>query len=138
MKNLLFVENDLVVLKIWERFFRKTYNVFKACNVEEALYKLQQNKIDLAVLDLRLNGPTPNGLDVYLFIRNELKSKIPIMFVTGLASAVDLHLKAIEFVTSDSAMGIFTQVVIKPINIFDDVDQPGILSLIEGMSEWQV
>jgi CheY-like chemotaxis protein len=138
MKNLLFVENDLVVLKVWERFFRKTYNVFKACNVEEALDELQENKIDLAILDLRLNGPTPNGLDVYLYIRNELKSKIPIMFVTGLVSPVDLHQKAIEFVTKDSVIGIFTRVVIKPVNIFDEPDQPGILGLLEEMSEWQI
>jgi CheY-like chemotaxis protein len=140
MKNLLFVENDLVVLKVWQRFFCKRLNVFKAQNVVEALRELQENKIDLAILDLRLNGPTPSGLEVYLYIRNELKSKMPVMFVTGLASAVDLHKKAMEYVEADTAAGIYTKLVMKPINVFDDPEQPeqpGILRLIEDMTNYK-
>ena len=140
MKNLLFVENEKTLLKVWSKFFGRKLNVFIAEHVPEALEELRQHNIELAVLDLRLNGPTANGLDVYYHIRNTLKSNIPILFITGLASGVELHAEALQCVEDDTARGLYTKLVMKPINIFDDPDeseQPGILHLIEDMLKFE-
>ena len=67
--NLLIVENDVVVSKVWKKTFGKRFNVFQVYHAPEAISLLNQEKVDLVILDLRLNGPTPSGMEVYNYIR---------------------------------------------------------------------
>lgn len=60
------------------------YEVLHATKYEDALYKLQHNKIDLVVLDVLL--PEMNGLDICKNFRRLGYTDLPILMVTALGS----------------------------------------------------
>jgi CheY-like chemotaxis protein len=115
--NLLIVENDVVVSKVWKKTFGKKFNVFQVYHAPEAISLLNQETVDLVILDLRLNGPTPSGLEVHNYIRNNMNSDIPITFITGLEDNVDLYQQASQATQLDREKSLFTILVKKPIRI---------------------
>jgi CheY-like chemotaxis protein len=117
--DILIVENDVIVTKMWSKKLSDSHEVRVAISVAEARTKIAEKMPDLVILDLRLNGPTNSGLNVYEFIRNELDEDTPIIFITGLAYSVDLFKKAQAFTESDSLAGVTTRMVEKPIRIND-------------------
>jgi CheY-like chemotaxis protein len=125
--NLLIVENDVVVSKVWKKTFGKRFNVFQVYHAPEAIGMLQNTSIDLVILDLRLNGPTPSGLEVYNYIRQNMQSDIPIAFITGLEDNVDLYKQAELATEIDRTNSLFTVLVKKPIRIRD------LAKILDGM-----
>jgi CheY-like chemotaxis protein len=115
--NLLIVENDVVVSKVWKKTFGKRFNVSQVYHAPEAISLLNQEEIDLVILDLRLNGPTPSGLEVHNYIRNNMSSDIPIAFITGLEDNVDLYQQAERATKADREKSLFTILVKKPVRI---------------------
>jgi len=115
--NVLIVENDEVVTRLWNRWLSTKHEVAIAFSVEEALVEIKNKMPDLVLLDLRLNGPTNSGMTVYEHIRNELKKDTPIIFVTGLEFNIDLFKQAEHRVDVDQARGVVTQMVQKPVSI---------------------
>ena len=80
--QVLIIEDDKMVLDLYEKILEKEYNVSKANNGEEALKKISI-EIDLILLDRRL--PDKKGLEILKEIKNNPKyDKIPIMMLTGL------------------------------------------------------
>ena len=137
--DILIVENDAIVTKMWSKKLSKEktlkvgdtqvkikHSVRVAESVKRAKEEIALKSPDLVLLDLRLNGPKHSGLNVYQFIRDELKDDIPIIFITGLAYSVELFQRAEAFVESDNARGITTQLLEKPVRInalFDQVNK---------------
>ncbi len=117
--NLLIVENDIVVSKVWKKTFGKKFNVFQVYHAPEAIELLQHTEINLVILDLRLNGPSPSGMEVYNYIRTNMQSNIPIAFITGLEDNVDLYKQAEVATQIDQNNSLFTVLVKKPIRIRD-------------------
>jgi CheY-like chemotaxis protein len=117
--DILIVENDIIVTRMWARKLSKEHSVRIADSVIEAEKEVRSKMPDLVILDLRLNGPTNSGLDIYGLIRQELKQTIPIIFITGLAYSVDLFQKAQAFTKADFQADIITRLVEKPVGIND-------------------
>ena len=127
--NLLIVENDVVVTKVWKKTFGRKFNVFQVYHAPEAITLLENKPIDLVLLDLRLNGPTPSGLEVHSYIRNNLGSEIPIAFITGLEDDVDLYRQAAHVAKVDQDKSLLTVLIKKPVRIRD------LSRLLDGMSK---
>jgi CheY-like chemotaxis protein len=115
--NLLIVENDLVVSRVWKKTFGKKFNVVQVYHAPEAIQALEANPIDLVILDIRLNGPRPSGLEVYDYIRGNMESDIPIAFITGLEDSVDVYQQAAIASETDQKGQLFTVLVKKPIRL---------------------
>lgn len=116
-KRLILVENDVILVKIWAKFFaRRGVEVIKAYHAPEAIEAIIETPVDFAFVDLRLNGPTPSGLEVVDFIRNA-QSRIPIVFITGLEEDTELYQEAVQRIKQDEQSGIFTKMLRKPISI---------------------
>ena len=115
--DILIVENDIVVTKMWSKKLSKGHDVRIAESVMQAKEEIAKKMPDLVILDLRLNGPTNSGLNVYDFIRGELQENTPIIFITGLAYSVDLFQRAQQLTSMDDLSGIVTKLVEKPIRI---------------------
>ena len=117
MKDLLIVENDTIVTKIWANYFTQYYNVKRAHSVKEAMHMLEISLPDAIILDLRLNGPEDSGLNVYSYVRNVCGSSIPIIFVTGLDSDTLLYNEANDLAKTDDQKGMYTKLFAKPIKL---------------------
>ena len=115
--DILIVENDTIVAKMWNKKLSKEHTVRTAESVMRAKEEIAEKVPDLVLLDLRLNGPKHSGLNVYEFIRQELKGNTPIIFITGLAYSVELFQKAEIFTEADRAAGIKTSLIEKPVPI---------------------
>lgn len=116
--KLLIVENDVVVSKVWKKTFGKKFEVFQVYHAPEAISLLNENVVpDLIILDLRLNGPSPSGMEVYNYVRHNMNSDIPIAFITGLENNVDLYQQAARATQIDQENSLFTVLVKKPVRI---------------------
>src|SRR5262249_9576047 len=74
MKKILFVEDDLMILRIYRaRFQTDGYEVEVATDGEAALDCLKKNTPDAVVLDLQL--PKVNGVEVLKHIRSQAATK---------------------------------------------------------------
>ena len=81
MKVLLLEDDNLLSDLLNEHLLDKGYNVTLCLNGQEALEYLIDEKFDLALLDL--NTPIMSGLKVLKTIREEYKSKIPVIILTA-------------------------------------------------------
>lgn len=131
-KTLLLVENDPTTVKVWTSRFKDQFEVVAAFHAPEAKDYLEQKRIDLVVLDLRLNGPVPNGLEIYEFIRHNLKKKTPITFITGLAENTTLYDQAKQYTDLDTSQGLYTRLLQKPVKLKDLVE---VINSMERFSE---
>lgn len=129
--DVLIVENDSIVVKVWSRKLSKPQQIKRysklvtiihtvriAESVERAKEEISKKLPDIVLLDLRLNGPEHSGLQVYDYIRRELNGNIPIIFITGLAYSTDLFKQAANYVSSD----VHAKLVEKPIYINELTD----------------
>ena len=117
--NLLIVENNLILTKIWNSYFGQKYDVKYANTVGDAINMINKEVPKVAILDLRLNGPEASGLTVYNHIRETCNSNIPILFITGLEESTDLHKEAKLKEEVDTKKGVITTVLKKPIKFRD-------------------
>lgn len=79
--RVLIVEDDNMTRKALEhRMKLDGYDVFSAIDGKQAIEILKNGVMDLLLTDLHM--PNFSGLDLIRFVRNELKSNIPIIMVT--------------------------------------------------------
>lgn len=81
MKVLLLEDDNLLGDLLNDHLLDKGYNVTLCLNGQEALEYLIDEKFDLALLDL--NTPIMSGLEVLKTIRDEYKSKTPVIILTA-------------------------------------------------------
>ena len=81
MKVLLLEDDNLLGDLLNDHLLDKGYNVTLCLNGQEALEYLLDEKFDLALLDL--NTPIMSGLEVLKTIREEYKSKTPVIILTA-------------------------------------------------------
>ena len=115
--KILIVENDHFVTKMWSRWLYRSDMVKSAASVKEALNMLETEFPELIILDLRLNGPSPSGKDVYEQVRVFYLSKIPVIFITGLEPSEVLYQWAAAATEQDCLQGIKTKLLRKPISL---------------------
>jgi CheY-like chemotaxis protein len=84
--NILLVEdNQLNVKLILSLFSESNLKVQVAENGSVGIEKIKENKFDIVLMDMEM--PVMNGYEAATLIRNELKSKIPIIAMTAHAMA---------------------------------------------------
>jgi DNA-binding response OmpR family regulator len=80
MNNLLLVEDDYALADSLSYYLKSEgYNVFLTSNIKDAVNIIENDKIDLAILDINL--PDGSGFDLCKKIRSN--SDIPIIFLTA-------------------------------------------------------
>lgn len=81
--NILIVEDEVLIADMLERYLsKKGYQVVgKAISYEEAQEILDEKKVDLALLDIRLNG-TKTGIDIAKYIQ-ELYPQLSYIYLTS-------------------------------------------------------
>ncbi|MBM7555447.1 response regulator transcription factor [Halanaerobacter jeridensis] len=99
-KNILVVDDDYNVHEILEMYLKEeNYKMISAYNGEEALEKLNNNKIDLIVLDIMM--PKMDGKEVVKEIRKD--NEVAIIFLSAKSEEFDrvlgLELGADDYVT---------------------------------------
>jgi DNA-binding NtrC family response regulator len=81
-KKLLIVDDIEEYLEAVEGLLSPKYEVFKARNLEESINTLKKEKIDLAIIDIRLKEDDPSnrdGLKVVKWIKENSPHTIPIV-----------------------------------------------------------
>ena len=96
------VEDDILLLKTLAfKLTKDGYVVVTSKNGFDAIEYLKENEPDLIVTDIMM--PFVNGLEIISFVRNEKKSKVPIIVLSsaGLEKTVleAFELGADDFVT---------------------------------------
>lgn len=94
-KNILIVQDDLVVAKLWQMLLQgKGIQVEAVADGKLAIEKLGQNPPDLVLLDLML--PQLNGVEVLKYIRSNPNTKTTPVLVLSNASQSHLTAAALE------------------------------------------
>jgi len=79
---ILIVEDDILLLKTLEfKLIKEGYTVVTLKNGFDAIEYLKENEPDLIVTDIMM--PFINGLEIISFVRNEKKSKVPIIVLSS-------------------------------------------------------
>lgn len=82
MKKILFLEDEPVIREVLAEYMRASdYDVIEAEDGEQALWLLQKNPCDMAILDILVPGIS--GLEVLREIR-EQGSRLPVIMLTAL------------------------------------------------------
>lgn len=80
-KRILFVDDDINILKAFERSLRKTpWQIFTIPNAQKALETLESEKMDLVVTDIKMPGM--HGFELIAKIRSKNK-KLPVIVCSG-------------------------------------------------------
>lgn len=87
--TILLVDDEPDIRMVYCELLKKEgYNVITAENAEEALYKINSEKIDLVILDIKMRGKS--GLEVLENLEKEKKKKeIPVILFTAYSSYQD-------------------------------------------------
>lgn len=86
MKKVLFIEDDVATLKIYQERFSKVFDVILAPTGKEGVELSVSKKPDAIVLDIILGGNL-NGFEVLKEIKQHPESKnIPVIVLTNLES----------------------------------------------------
>ncbi len=79
--NILVVDDEKEIADLIEVYLKnENYNILKFYTSEEAIKCIDNNKIDLAILDIMLQGK--NGFEICKYIRNK-KLDFPVIMVTA-------------------------------------------------------
>lgn len=89
-KVLLVEDNDMNRFIAMQSLEYLGFEIQEAENGQKAIYKLQQEDFDLVVMDIHM--PIMDGVEATSYIRQELKSKIPIIALTANAFKHDIEL----------------------------------------------
>jgi DNA-binding response OmpR family regulator len=83
--KILIAEDESLLLNVMSHKFRKEgHEIIECPDGAEAMSKFSLHRPDLVITDMMM--PFNNGLEVVDFIRNQMKSDIPIIMVTSMSS----------------------------------------------------
>ncbi len=82
-ENILIVDDELGVRESFRMILQDKYNLLIHSEAEEALESVRKNRIDVALLDIRM--PNMNGIELLKRIK-EMDSDIQVVMVTGYAT----------------------------------------------------
>jgi len=87
--KVLIVDDDMTLHEMYqERLKLEGYNIVSAYDGEEALAKVESEKLDVILLDIMM--PKINGIDVMKKLReNEKTASIPIILLTALIQEIN-------------------------------------------------
>lgn len=106
MKKILVAEDNKLILEtINHKLIRDGYEVVKVLDGKECITYLENNTVDLLITDLYM--PYINGHEVINFVRNDLKSNIPILVLSA-DGAEDTVLKAFDLGADDYVIKPFS------------------------------
>ncbi len=81
MKNILVCDDDFIMIKLIENKLKsENYEVALANDGKKAIELLQKNTYDLVITDMHM--PHATGMELIDFIRNDIKSSVPVIVLT--------------------------------------------------------
>src|SRR5256886_16400076 len=128
LAKILLVEDEIEVLDaITEYLEREGYAVTRAVDGEEALRRVENERPDLVLLDVRL--PRVSGLDVLRRLRED-HPRVPVVMLTGLDDEAQarrtLQMGAVDYIRKPFDLGHLNRVVLAAIGkTFDPPTSPG-------------
>ena len=128
LAKILLVEDEIEVLDaITELLEREGYAVTRAVDGEEALRRVENERPDLVLLDVRL--PRVSGLDVLRRLRED-HPRVPVVMLTGLDDEAQarrtLQMGAVDYIRKPFDLGHLNRVVLAAIGkTFDPPTSPG-------------
>ena len=94
IKSILTVDDEPSIRELLRRFLgRRGYTVSVAANSEEALRRLEEDRPDLAVIDLDLGDE--NGLELLILLK-ERRPDLPVIILTARGFEEELFQQALE------------------------------------------
>lgn len=135
MSKIFFVEDDLSLISGLSFALKKQgYEVDNARTIDEAEKLWQNNKYDLAILDISL----PDGSGYQLCEKIRLNSKIPIIFLTAADEETDiimgLDMGADDYITKPFKLAVFLSKVNAIIRRSNDFNQKNTVLNSNGIS----
>ena len=135
MSKIFFVEDDLSLISGLSFALKKQgYEVDNARTIDEAAKLWQDNKYDLAILDISL----PDGSGYQLCEKIRLNSKIPIIFLTAADEETDiimgLDMGADDYITKPFKLAVFLSKVNAIIRRSNDFNQKNTVLNSNGIS----
>ncbi len=111
MANILVCEDDRLIARIIERkLISDNHSVKVVENGALAIQELKEQLFQLVISDVMM--PVNSGLDVISYLRNELKSNIPILMVSALSENDNIQ-EAIKLGANDYVSKPFNVNVLK-------------------------
>lgn len=99
MKRILVAEDNRLILEtVAHSLTREGYDIIRATDGKECIYKLKNNKVDLIITDIFM--PNVNGLELISILNSGSKCNIPIMVLSA-AGAEENILKAFDMGVDD-------------------------------------
>lgn len=135
MSKIFFVEDDLSLISGLSFALKKQgYEVDNARTIDEAEKLWQDNKYDLAILDISL----PDGSGYQLCEKIRLNSKIPIIFLTAADEETDiimgLDMGADDYITKPFKLAVFLSKVNAILRRSNDFNQKNTVLNSNGIS----
>lgn len=135
MSKIFFVEDDLSLISGLSFALKKQgYEVDNARTIDEAEKLWQNNKYDLAILDISL----PDGSGYHLCEKIRLNSKIPIIFLTAADEETDiimgLDMGADDYITKPFKLAVFLSKVNAILRRSNDFNQKNTVLNSNGIS----
>lgn len=135
MSKIFFVEDDLSLISGLSFALKKQgYEVDNARTIDEAEKLWQNNKYDLAILDISL----PDGSSYQLCEKIRLNSKIPIIFLTAADEETDiimgLDMGADDYITKPFKLAVFLSKVNAILRRSNDFNQKNTVLNSNGIS----
>ena len=135
MSKIFFVEDDLSLISGLSFALKKQgYEVDNARTIDEATKLWQNNKYDLAILDVSL----PDGSGYQLCEKIRLNSKIPIIFLTAADEETDiimgLDMGADDYITKPFKLAVFLSKVNAILRRSNDFNQKNTVLNSNGIS----
>ena len=98
MKILVCEDEEILLTSLEFRLNKQGHDVVLAKDGKEALEKIQKESVDLIVADIMM--PHVTGLELVTFIRQQMKSDVPIIMISALGND-EMVLKAFEIGATD-------------------------------------
>ena len=123
MKILVCEDEEMLLTSLEFRLRKQGFDVIRATDGQEAKDKVQSEMPDLIIADIMM--PNVSGLELTTFIRNEMKSAVPIIMISALGND-DTVLEAFQLGANDFISKPFkpVELVLRIKKIFQEQQEP--------------
>jgi len=123
MKILVCEDEEMLLTSLEFRLRKQGFEVIRATDGQEAKDKVQSEMPDLVIADIMM--PHVSGLELTTFIRNEMKSAMPIIMISALGND-DTVLEAFQLGANDFISKPFKpiELVLRIKKIFQEQQEP--------------